>query len=199
VAPGQRIDPLIHYAGRVNVSFVAGSGSIKMTDLAPFVNHTNKSVTSTTGELKLDYGKGTLIVNADRAQGVSGALKLAGSVNLKDMSVSSDLELGHIMAVSLDEQPLSTSRRILLQVMSEEQETDHQTEPVSATMKRIVNIGTDPWQVRKFKGIVRFKRGDAAQMNVTALDFNGYPTGPAGSAQEIELQPTTLYYLISAS
>ena len=81
--------------------------------------------------------------------------------------------------------------------MSEEQETNHKTEQVSPTVKRIVNIGTDPWQVRELNGTVRFKRADATQLKVTALDFNGYAVGPAVPAQEIKLQPTTIYYLIA--
>jgi hypothetical protein len=197
VAPGQRIDPLIHYAGRVNVSFVDTPGATKMMDLAPFVNHGNKTVTSSTGELRLDYGRGVLTVNAARAQGLSGALKLAGPTDLKDIIVSSDLDLGHIMVVALDDQPLANSQRILLQVMSEEKETNRKTEPVTATVKRISNIGTDPWQVRELNGSVRFKRVDAAHMKVTALDFNGYPMGPDGDAREIKLQPRTLYYLVT--
>ena len=198
VKPGQRIDPLIHYAGRVDVSFVNEPGATKVTDLAPFVDHAKKTVSSSTGELKLDYGNGILTLNAARAQGLSGALKLAGMADLKDVNVTSDLELGHIIAVALDDQPLATSSRILLQVMSEEQESNHQTEAVSPTVKRIVSIGTDPWQVRELNGTVRFKRADAAQLKVTALDFNGYPAGPAGTAQEIKLQPATMYYLIAA-
>jgi hypothetical protein len=51
--------------------------------------------------------------------------------------------------------------------------------------------------VKELKGIVRFKRSDAAQLKVTALDFNGYPSGACGSAQQLKLQPATLYYLIS--
>jgi hypothetical protein len=68
---------------------------------------------------------------------------------------------------------------------------------VNATVKRIVNIGTDPWQVKEFAGTVHFKRSDAAQLKVTALDLNGQPRGPAGSGAEIHLQPTTMYYLIT--
>ena len=124
-------------------------------------------------------------------------MKAAGTANLKDLSVTSDLELGHVIAVALDDQPLGVSGRILLQVMSEEQETGRQTEAVSATVKRIVNIGADPWQVRGLNGVVRFKRADAAQLQVTPLDFNGYPVGYAGTADKITLQPTTLYYLIT--
>jgi hypothetical protein len=197
VKPGQRIDPLVHYAGKVAVSFVDEPGSTKFTDLAPFVDHANKTVASSTGELRLDYGKGVLTVNAPRAQGVSGALNLAGATDLKDLSVASDLELGHIIAVALDEQPLATSSRILLQVMSEERETGRQTELVSETVKRIVNIGTDPWRIKEFSGTVRFKRADAGQLKVTALDFNGYATRAAGTGEEIKLQPMTMYYLIA--
>ena len=199
VKPGQRIDPLIHYAGRVNVNFVTGPGSVKEADLKNLVDHTGKAVASSTGELKLDYAKGVLTLNSARAQGVSGALKLAGPTELKDLTVSSELELGHIIAVSLDGQPLASSQRILLQTMSEEQETGHRTELVSPTVKRILNIGTDPWQVKELHGTVRFKRSDAAQLKVTALDFNGYPAESLGSAQEIHLQPKTLYYLIEAT
>jgi hypothetical protein len=202
VKPGQRIDPLIHYAGRVNVSFVdsplpSDGRGVRGKGLSPFVNHAKKTVTSSSGELKLDYDKGILTINAARAQGVSGALKLAGAVDLKDLTVSSDLELGHIIAVALDDQPLARSGRILLQVMSEEQETNHKTEAASPTVKRIVSIGNDPWQVRELNGKVRFKRSDAAQLKVTLLDFNGYPAGEASNAQEIKLQSTTIYYLIA--
>lgn len=195
--PGQRLDPLIHYAGRVQVRFVDDAGSTRVTELAPFVDHARQTVTSSTGELRLDYGRGILTVNAARAQGVSGALQSAGVTELEDLSVRSDLDLGHIVAVALDDQPLATSGRILLQAMSEERETGRRTEAVRPTVKRIVALGTDPWQVRALRGTVRFKRADAAQLTVTALDPNGVPRGPAGTALEINLQPTTLYYLIS--
>ncbi|MBN1419958.1 MAG: hypothetical protein JXP34_14350 [Planctomycetes bacterium] len=199
LAPGQRIDPLIHYAGRVEVSFVTGRGSTKLTDLSPFVDHENKTVTSTTGELKLDYGDGVLTIDAPRAQGASGALRAAGKVDLEDLVIASEMELGHIIAVSLDDRPLATSSRILVQVMSEEEETNRRVEQVSATVKRIANIGTDPWRVRRLQGTVRFKRADAAKLAVTALDFNGYPVGPAGTAQEFRLLPATMYYFVSTA
>ena len=64
-------------------------------------------------------------------------------------------------------------------------------------MKRIVSIGTDPWQVRELSGTIRFNRADAAQLKVTALDLNGYPNGAAGTAQDIALQARTMYYLLA--
>ncbi len=194
--PGQRLDPLMHYAGRVNVNFVTTAASVSVRDLKPFIDHAAQTVTSSTGELKLDYGKGVLILNAARAQGVSGLLQSIGTFETKDLAIRSDMELGHIVAVALDEQPLAASGRILLQVMSEEQTSNFQAEAASANARRIANIGADPWQIRELKGTVKFKRPDAAQLKVTALDENGYATGSASPASELKLRPATLYYLI---
>ena len=80
--------------------------------------------------------------------------------------------------------------------MSEEKTSNFQTEPVTATEKRILNVGTDPWLVKDLSGTVKFKRPDAAQLKVTALDFNGYPTATAGTAREIKLAAGTIYYLV---
>jgi len=194
--PGQRLDPLLHYAGRANVSFTSGQSSTKVKDLKPFINHALQTVSSSTGELKLDYGKGVLTIDAARAQGVSGALHSAGTVDTKDLSVSSDLELGHVIAVALDNQPLAASSRILLQVMSEEKASGFRTEPVLGSVRRITDIGHDPWLVKKLSGTVRMKRPDAEQLKVTALDYSGYPTGSVGTAREFKLQLETIYYLI---
>jgi hypothetical protein len=179
------------------VDFVDGPGSVKLSDLASYIDHAKQTVTSSTGELALDYSRGVLKVNAPRAQGICGALKAARATELQTLSISSDLEIGSILAVALDDQPLASSSRILLQVMSEEKATGFQTEPVNATLKRITNIGTDPWQVKVISGNVRLKRPDAAQLTVTALDFNGYPVEKLGLANNINLRPTTVYYLIS--
>src|SRR4051812_22481738 len=195
--PGQRIDPLIHYAGKVNVDFTDKPASTKLEDLSHLIDHQKKTITSSTDELQLDYGKGLLTLNAPRAQGVSGILKGTTAIELRDLSITSDLDLGHVVAVALDDQPLSKSRRILLQVMSEERESNQKTEPVSTGVKRIANIGTDPWQVKELQGTVRFKRADAAELKVTALDFNGYPAGRPASGPEIKLRSDTIYYFIS--
>ena len=196
VKPGQRLDPLLHYAGRADVHFTSERGSVRVSDLKPLINHAAQTVTSSTGELKLDYGKGFLVIDAAQAQGVSGALREAGSIETRDLTVRSDLDLGHIVVTALDQRPLAQSTRMLLQVMSEEKTSGFQTEPVSPGLKRIKSIGQDPWQVRNLQGFVKLKRADAAQLKVTALDFNGDPAASVGPAQEIKLRPDTLYYLI---
>ncbi|HEY3968160.1 MAG TPA: hypothetical protein VGM05_26595 [Planctomycetaceae bacterium] len=194
--PGQRIDPLVHYVGRTHVTFTKEPGGATVHDLNPFINHASKIVKSATGELKLDYGKGLLIINAPRAQGASGALNAAGKIELSAMTISCKLDLAHVIAVALDDKPLATSQKMLLQVMSEERASGFATEAVDGVTRRITDIGHDPWQVKDLSGAVAFKRADASRLKVTALDFNGRPAGPAGNAQGINLRPQTLYYVI---
>lgn len=194
---GQRLDPLLHYAGRANVRFTDRPGEVKVFASSGVIDRAGQTVTSSTGELRLDFGKGVLTINGRSAQGASGALQTAGAVETRDLTITSDLELGHIVAVALDGHPLATSNRILLQVMSEERPSGFSTEPVSPGVKRITSIGRDPWQFKALNGVIRIKRPDAGDLQVTALDFNGYPARVLGSAREIQLSPATVYYLIS--
>ena len=193
VKAGQRIDPLIHYAGRVNVSFTTGPGQTLLSDLKPFLDRPQQIVRSSTRELSLDYGKGVLTMNAAPAQGASGDLKAAGPIQLSDVAISSDLDNAHIVLVALDGEPLAQSRRMLLQVMSEEKATGFATTELGNGVKRITNIGRNPWRVKKLEGSVTFK----AAMQIQPLDFNGYPDGPAMHGAELKLAPQTLYYLVT--
>jgi hypothetical protein len=195
--PGNVIDPLVHFAGRTNVVFTTNGGPSKLADLSHLIDRADGTVTSATGQLKLDFNKGILTINAPAAQGVSGNLKEAGQTALKDMSVQSGLDLGHIIAVSLDGKPLATSGKILLQVMSEEHPYGWTTEPAGEGTQKITSIGRDPWMARNLQGTVKFTRPDAAQLKVTALDLNGYATKQIGTAASIELLPDGVYYLIS--
>jgi hypothetical protein len=110
--------------------------------------------------------------------------------------LSIPLEVAHVVVVSLDGAPLATSRRMLLQVMTEEKATGFRTESLGERQQRIVSIGENPWLVRQPTGRVRLKRSDAARLRVTALDPFGLPTEHTTSADNITLQPTTVYYAI---
>ncbi len=214
---GQHIDPLIHYVGRTRVKF-SGTGNparpsetsnesktgksarppVQFTALAQFIDHAKKLVTSQTGELKLDWGKGVLIINAAAAQGASGNLAAVGEITLADVSLSIPLDVAHAIVVSLDSQPLATSKRMLLQVMTEEKPTGFRSESLGDRRHRITSIGENPWLVHKLEGVVRLRRPDAAKLKVTALDQFGQPTSTTFSSDAIRLQPDRLYYAIEA-
>lgn len=191
--PGQRIDPLIHYAGRVDVTFSGEPSRTELKDLSLFVDRSAQMVRSTARETTLDYGKGVLSLNSPTAQGASGNIGAAGTIRLNDIELQSPLDLVHIVLVSLDGAPLATSKRMLLQVMTEERPTGFRTEPANEQLKRIVSVGRNPWQVKSLEGKVHLKN----PAKVQPLDFNGYPTGPSATTADLTLHPSTLYYSLT--
>jgi hypothetical protein len=195
VKPGQRIDPLIHYAGRVNVSFTGTPSQTTLSDLKPLVDRAAKTVRSSTRELTLDYEKGLLKINSPTAQGASGNLKAAGGFALTDYRIESEMDNGHIILVSLDGQPLGRSRRMLLQVMSEEKATGFATEDAGNGVKKITNIGGDPWRVKNLQGLLHFR--NPRGLHIQPLDFNGYAKGAAATGNSLTLAPETIYYLLT--
>ncbi|TWT82089.1 hypothetical protein CA13_35490 [Planctomycetes bacterium CA13] len=196
IKSGNVIDPLIHYAGRTVVNFVDQPTKSRMARLDELINRDKQTVISSTREVLLNYGKGILFVNAPAAQAVSGMLSDAGDVSLRDIVVGSEMELGHIALVSLDAKPISNSQKMLLQVMSEEKNNQFRSTPVGDGTRRIESIGQDPWLFRNLSGYVKLKRVDAKQMQVIALDANGYAVEKLGTADNIQLRPDTMYYLI---
>jgi hypothetical protein len=59
-----------------------------------------------------------------------------------------------------------------------------------------MSLGTAPLMVKDIAGHVALRRPDAGELNVVALDWNGYPAEKVGTADDIELKPETLYYFI---
>jgi hypothetical protein len=195
VKSGQRIDPLIHYAGRVEVNFTGTPGKTVLSDLKPLVDRGKKTVRSSTRELTLDYEKGLLTINAAAAQGASGNLKAAGVVALSDFRIECALDNAHIIVVALDGEPIRQSNRMLLQVMSEEQSAGFATEDGGNGVRKITSIGRDPWRVQALQGTIAFTAGTMLQFQ--PLDFNGYPTGAATHGAAVKLAPQTIYYLVT--
>jgi hypothetical protein len=188
------IDPLAFLVGKVNLRFVKGKPAAQQIDLSNYIDRTAETIRSSTGELRWDYRNGLVTVAAPQAQGVTGFLNKAGEQTLPNLKVRSELDYGAVVLVALDRQPLAKSRRMLLQVMSEEQNFGWKTS--GTPRKTIDSTGTAPIAVRNLSGQVSVQRPDARSLTVTALDFNGYPIQKLGNASQINLQPNVLYYLI---
>ncbi len=190
--PGQRIDPLIHCAGRAEVSFTGAPTKSELADLSPYIDRVKQRVRSSTGELDLDYAKGLLKINAPQAQGASGDLR-GEPIALRDITIQSDSDNAHILLVSLDGAPLETSKRMLLQAMSEEKATGFKTEAATNGIMKIIEIGRDPWLVKEWAATIKCK----TPVQFQPLDFNGYPLGEKTSGAEIKMPRGVIYALIT--
>jgi hypothetical protein len=189
------IDPLAFLVGKVAMTISQQGGKSQVADLPKFIDRKAQVVKSQSGQLTWEYGNGKVLVNAPQAQAVTGFLRGAGAVQLKDVTFNSPMDFGTIMLVSLDAKPLATSSRMLLQVMAEENNYGWETSAAEG-VREITNLGSAPLVVRNLQGTVSLKRADAAQLKVTALDFNGYPKQRLAKNRIISLSPSTIYYLI---
>lgn len=190
------IDPLAFLTGRVEVNVTEQGGKSKIVEYASLINRQDKIVKSRTGQLEWNYGRGLATVSAPAAQGVTGFLSKAGAISTGDLQLETPMEYGTVMLVSMDDQPLKTSSRMLLQVMTED--NNFSWSAPGEGMRAIADAGGPPIVVKRFAGRVSLNRPDVAELRVTPLDPNGYPDKSAacGTPKGLELLPTTLYYLI---
>ncbi|MCS6815239.1 MAG: hypothetical protein NZ772_16925, partial [Cyanobacteria bacterium] len=204
IPPGQTLqtqqvkslDPFAYLVGKVNLRVVPQATPSRLLNLADFIDRNAKTIRSSTGQLLWNYNQGVVRVNAPQSQGVTGFLQRAGTIELETVRLSSKMDYGTIVVIALDDRPLATSKQMLLQVMSEEQNLGWRTDGQSP--KIIQSIGTAPIAIRKLQGRVALKRSDAAKITVTALDYRGYPLRAIGNAKAITLQPDTIYYLLTS-
>jgi hypothetical protein len=184
-----KIDPRTRLVGRITHRLIDGPSETRLMNIARHILPDQNRVDSATGELSIDYGRGVLTLNAARAQGAVGALD-AGPTRTTDLTISSAMPLGSIVAVSLDGLPIGESKSVLVQVMSEEQPLGFRSE--GDVQKVIRSMGTGPMILREFEGVVTFNDGVARQVRPIAA--NGTPIEPATPSAVIKLRPDVLYY-----
>lgn len=189
------LDPLAYLVGQVRANVSEAGGASKLGSLVG-IDRQKKVARSATGELSWNWGRGRAVIAAPQANALIGFLADAGTVTLPAMTLTSQLEYGAIALVALDGLPLTTSKKLLLQVASEDKNWGWRTAPADKGLQRITELGGAPILVKNLTGSVSLTRPDAAQLTVTALDPNGYPTLKMGTAKSIVLRPETLYYLI---
>jgi hypothetical protein len=190
------IDPLAYLCGRVEVNVTEAGGTSKVTELSALIDRNAKTAKSATGELSWDWGRGIATVNAPGAQGAAGFLGKAGKLGLADLEIETPLDYAVVLLVAMDDQPLKTSRRMLLQVMTED--APNGWSAPGEGLRAVEATGGPPLVVRKLAGKVSLKRPDAGSLRVKPLDFNGYEdkAAKAGSAAALDLLPSTLHYVL---
>ena len=95
------------------------------------------------------------------------------------------------MVISLDDQPLKTSKKILIQTMTEEQPYGFKVED-----GKITDLGSAPFGVKNIDARVTLKLEGAAK--VIALDENGYATDKAVAVDGnmIHLAGDSIYHIV---
>jgi hypothetical protein len=188
-------DPLAPLVGRVLRTFPGAKKPPLRTALGGSVDREAGIVTSANGELAWDHGRGVVTVDAPRCQGATGFLSRAGRIELGDVVIESENEYGSILVVPLDEVPLSDSRRILIQAVTEEKPNGWRTDG-----DRIADLGGYPLMVRDVRARVTFRKGTWLE-KVLVLDAHGHERErlapwEAGKDRVLELPRDALYTVV---
>jgi len=206
-AAPQRVSPLAFLIGPVQVVYGGHPTNSVITPLAPYIDAKRKIVRSTTGEISMDVSNGVCVVNAPKAQGASGFLRRAGVIQLASLRLECLNEYATVLAVALDDQPLNTSRNILVQIGTQARPTGWEVHP--ATIKTddgktmagfsIIDFGRAPWQVIAATG--QLSLANASLTEAVVLDANGMavetvPLTVTTGMARMALPPRTLYCIL---
>ncbi len=175
-------DPLAFLVGPVEVKYGGNPAKTKTIDFTPFIDRKNKIIKSETNELKLYYGSGLFTVDAPKVQGASGFLKKAGDIALSDITLHSGNGYATIAVVAMDDKPLRSSSKILVQVGTYVRPTGWQTKPADFKSNdgkqtfqgyEIINTGTMPWLIENTQAVLTVN--NSTLKKATLLDVAGFP------------------------
>jgi hypothetical protein len=148
----------------------------RAVDLSQFLREDMKLVRSGTGELDLDYGRGLCRVDAPKAQGVTGFLKKGGIIRCQDVAIQSGNDYATVLVVAMDDKPLKTSGKILVQVGTTERPLGWKTRPAQVNGRageEVMNFGRAPWMI--VNGDVTLTLENTKVTKAHVLDANGMP------------------------
>ncbi|OJW06997.1 MAG: hypothetical protein BGO49_27510 [Planctomycetales bacterium 71-10] len=204
-----KVDPLAFLAGPVKVAFGSDARD-EVADLSRLIDPRKQVVQSVTGELAWDFGRGVCTVDAPSVQGACGFLKQASPIKLKDATLDVQNDYAAVTIVALDDLPLATSRKVLVQVGTVARPsgwTEREAEftggdgKTKYKGKQVIDTGKMPWMIIPSQVIVTLANPNLA--TAAALDPNGVPTGDvkvdrSGPALKVMLPKDALYVVLEA-
>jgi hypothetical protein len=171
--------PLAYLVGPVEAVYGGDPAKSTMVDFSRYIDEGTKTVTSITGEVKLNYGDGWCTVASAKVAGATGFLAKAGRIDLGAVTILSGNEYATVMVVPLDEKELKDSAQVLVQTTTVSQPYGWRTSPATfndgerknIAGKRIDDTGSVPWNIVKADVTVTVK--NPGLRKATVLDANG--------------------------
>ena len=175
----QEVNRLAFLVGPVEVTYGGDPAKrVVLPDLGGYIDGAKKTVRSVTGELALDHGRGICTMDSPKAQGASGFLSKLGAIRLGDVTLDSKNDYATAIVVSMDGEPLRTSKKVLVQAGTACRPTGWAERPATWTDGgktregfEVVAFGKAPWQVVRNQLAVTLR--NAAIAKAVALDMNG--------------------------
>ncbi len=201
------VNPFAFLTGPVKVTYGGDEKETFVNDkLQGLIDLDHKKVSSVTGEMELDYGKGIFSFKADQAVGVSGFIK-GKRFDLGNVSISSQNDYITIGVVSMDGLPLDESSKVLIQTGTMYLPTDWKEKPSEYVNDgdtiqgfTILNTGKMPWV--SDPTLVDLELENSEITKAILLDAAGYPVEDLkikrnGNKIHLKLPAESLYVVLS--
>ncbi len=202
------IHPLAFLVGPVEVTYNADPSQSQAMNLDQYIDEKAKVVRSQTGEIQWDYGKGIATLNAPKAQGVTGFLGQIGNFELGDITIISGNNYATAIAVSMDDQPIATSKKILIQVGTVARPHGWTEKAVTWEDKNgqqlqgfeVISYGEAPWAIAENNLTITVNNPKITK--ATVLDMNGLARGQAelqrqGNKVTLQMPPDAKYLILN--
>lgn len=178
------VDPAAFLVGPVEVRYGGDPAKSQVADLTGLLDTKAGKATSITRELTMDWRNGLCTLDAPGAAGASGFLAKAGTIRLKALAITARNDYATVLAVALDGRPLTGSRKILVQITTQNRPYGWRTSPATFTSDkkehqglRIDAVGEAPWNVVDTD--LSITLANKALRTAVRLDENLYPTADA--------------------
>jgi hypothetical protein len=176
------VNPLAFLVGKVKVTYDSDRSQNQVMELMPYLNEKDRTIQSITGEISWDYGKGVCILNSPKAQGATGFLKSVGTIALKDGSITADNDYATVAIAAMDNQTISQSQKILVQVGTIARSTGWKQKIAQWVDQsgqshqgfEILDYGHAPWAIAK--NHLSITINNPGLTKATILDMNGMAT-----------------------
>jgi hypothetical protein len=201
------VDPAAYLVGPVEVKYGGDPTKSVVVDLTGLLDKDAKKATSITKELVMDWGNGLCTLDAAGAAGATGFLAKAGTIRLKSLSITAKNDYATVMAVALDGKPLTASKKVLVQITTQNRPYGWRTSPTTFTNDkkeyqgyRIDAVGEAPWNVVDTDLVITL--ANTGLRTAVRLDENLYPTSDPVAATVVKdglvLTPAknTMYLLV---
>jgi hypothetical protein len=158
-------------AGRVTVDFSGREKSNDSADsLKPWRDEAAKLIRSATGELVWVYGKGRILLQSPKTQGLIGRPGREPIV-LPGARLEILTDFVSLILTPLDDQPLAQSKRILLTALARDKQTGAR---YNADNTLLEAAGTPPLLLEPVQATIRLTAG-TPPAKVRPLDHRGVP------------------------
>lgn len=149
-----------------------------------------------------NYGKGLCTLNSPKTQGATGHLNAAGQIKLDTLTIDCGNDYATILAISLDDQELSVSSDVLIQVGTTARPYGWKTFATGKNGRRIDRVGSSPWNLERTNATIHLK--NSRLKTAAVLDANGVAIEKvelrlAGDSVSLKLPTDALYVVLRSN